>query len=61
MLILTRSVGERICVGDDIYITVLQVRGNHARLGMDAPPAVEVHREEVYDRIHNNDRTVGSR
>ena len=51
MLILTRRVGERILIGDDVSITVLGVRGNQVRLGVDAPAEVAVHREEIYHRI----------
>lgn len=52
MLILTRRVGESIMLGDDITITVLGVNGNQVRLGTAAPSTVEVHREEIYQRIH---------
>lgn len=51
MLILTRRIGERILIGDDVSITVLGVRGNQVRLGVDAPAEVAVHREEIYHRI----------
>ncbi len=51
MLILTRSQGETICIGEDIRITVLGTKGGQVRLGIDAPQSVEVHREEIYQRI----------
>jgi carbon storage regulator len=51
MLILTRNSGQSIKVGDDISLTVLGVQGNQVRIGIEAPRAVSVHREEVYRRI----------
>ena len=51
MLILTRKVGENLLIGDNISITVLSVRGNHVKIGVDAPKDVSVHREEIYHRI----------
>ena len=51
MLILTRKVGERIRIGDDISVIVLGLRGNQVRIGIDAPSHVSIHREEIYDRI----------
>ena len=51
MLILTRRPGEVIRIGDDISITVLSVNGQQVRLGIDAPESVQVHREEIYQRI----------
>lgn len=51
MLILTRRVGETLMVGDDVSITVLGVKGNQVRIGIDAPKDVAVHREEIYERI----------
>ena len=55
MLILTRRVGETLMVGDDITITVLGVKGNQVRIGVNAPRDVAVHREEIYNRIHEDD------
>lgn len=53
MLILTRRISESIIIGDDVKITVLGVKGNQVRLGIDAPKDVSVHREEIYMRIQN--------
>lgn len=51
MLILTRRVGESLMIGDDVSVTVLGVKGNQVRLGVNAPKEVAVHREEIYHRI----------
>ncbi|WP_438764189.1 carbon storage regulator CsrA [Kushneria sp. TE3] len=53
MLILTRRVGETLMVGDEITVTVLGVKGNQVRLGVNAPRDVSVHREEIYQRIQH--------
>ena len=53
MLILTRRIGETLMVGDDVTITVLGVKGNQVRIGVNAPKDVAVHREEIYQRIQN--------
>ncbi|MBL6895155.1 MAG: carbon storage regulator CsrA [Porticoccaceae bacterium] len=53
MLILTRRVGETLVIGDDVTITVLGVRGNQVRVGVNAPKDVAVHREEIYQRIQD--------
>jgi len=51
MLILTRRVGESLMIGNDVSVTILGVKGNQVRVGVDAPRDVAVHREEIYERI----------
>ncbi|MEE3240251.1 MAG: carbon storage regulator CsrA [Pseudomonadota bacterium] len=52
MLILTRRIGETLMIGDEVTVTVLGVKGNQVRLGVNAPRDVAVHREEIYDKIN---------
>jgi len=57
MLILTRRLGEALKVNDETTITVLSLKGNHVRLGIEAPKEVIIHRREVYDRIKAKEKT----
>jgi len=58
VLILTRRCGETLTIGDDITVTILAVKGNQVRIGIHAPKDVAVHREEIYDRIQQENGQV---
>ncbi|MFC5741678.1 MULTISPECIES: carbon storage regulator CsrA [Dyella] len=60
MLILTRRVGETLMIGDEVTVTVLGVKGNQVRIGINAPKTVAVHREEIFDKIKNEREQGGS-
>ena len=61
MLVLTRKLGENIRIGDSIKITVLEVRSGQVKIGIEAPPEVKVHREEIYARIQEENRRAQQR
>ena len=56
MLILTRKLGESITIGDDIKIQVLEIKGKQVRIGINAPKSFSIHREEIYQRIQEENR-----
>jgi carbon storage regulator len=60
MLILTRRVGETVMIGNDVTVTVLGVKGNQVRVGVNAPRDVAVHREEIFERIKREEQEGGS-
>ena len=59
MLVLTRKIGEKIIIGDDVSVTILGLFGNHVRLGINAPKSVDIHREEIYVKIQNDNQDSG--
>lgn len=60
MLILTRRIGESIVVGDDVIVTILNVKGYQVRIGVNAPKEVSVHREEIYHKVQPEKNLIGS-
>lgn len=60
MLVLTRRIGETLYIGDDVKLQILGVNGNQVRFGADAPREVSIHREEVYQRIQQEELGAGS-
>ena len=56
MLILSRKAGERITIGDDIVVTILEVKGRSVRVGIEAPSHTTIHREEIYQKIQEENR-----
>jgi carbon storage regulator len=60
MLILTRRVGEALVIGEGVTLSVLGVKGNQVRIGVDAPKHVAVHRQEIFDRIKNQSETAAN-
>jgi len=53
MLVLSRKTDEALLIGDDIKVTILEIRGGQVRIGISAPSSVKIHREEIYDKIKN--------
>lgn len=56
MLVLTRKLGEGIVIGDDVTVTIVEMKGGNIRIGIDAPPDMKIYRQEVYDRIAQENR-----
>ena len=60
MLILTRKIGESVTIGDKIKVYVIEIKGRQVRLGIEAPPDTKVHREEIYQRIMEENRLAAA-
>ncbi|MBL8026577.1 MAG: carbon storage regulator CsrA [Fibrobacteres bacterium] len=60
MLVLTRKLGESIRIGDDVRITIVELDGRFAKIGIDAPRTVAIHREEVYERIQAENKAAAA-
>lgn len=60
MLVLSRSKGEKIVINNDIVLTILEVSGDHVRIGIDAPPEVTVYREEIYKALQDQNRSAAA-
>jgi carbon storage regulator len=60
MLILTRKPGEVICIGDEVFITIVEIKGNQIRVGVDAPKGIRVFRKEIYDQIQAENKAAAS-
>ena len=58
MLILTRRIGEKLIIGDNVTVTVLNVKGRQVRIGIDAPRDVTIHREEIYQRVLKEQKSL---
>lgn len=58
MLVLTRKIGEKVMIGDEISIIILALSGSHVRIGINAPENLEIHREEIYVKIQNESQDV---
>ena len=56
MLVLTRKICEKVMIGDDVSVTILGLFGNHVQLGINAPKSVDIHREEIYVKIQNENQ-----
>ena len=61
MLVLSRKKNESIIINDHVTVTVVEIRGDKVRLGIEAPKEISVHRQEVYDAIHNPERATNGR